>query len=162
MRGRGIGPCVANRPGTRSLPVIATSVFSRSRVDRASRSSRVTISTSPAPSWSRAAAKLRALGLGSARHFAEHFARPVHPQRRDVSGDALAVGRYPCITVNHRFILHRNCATEKHNPVKGLFLVRNSSFIARQLTHAKSGVAVAIMTGARRFFRISGQESVTY
>ena len=36
------------------LPVIAASVFNRSRADRASRSSRVTISTSPASSWSSA------------------------------------------------------------------------------------------------------------
>jgi hypothetical protein len=32
-------------------PAIATSVFNKSRVDRARRSSRVTVSTSPASSW---------------------------------------------------------------------------------------------------------------
>ena len=42
-------------------------------------------------------AKLRPVGLGSARRFAERLARPVFPQRRDLSGDALPVGRYPCV-----------------------------------------------------------------
>jgi class 3 adenylate cyclase len=37
------------------------------------------------------AAKLRPVGLGSARHFAEHLARPVFPQFRYLSRDALAV-----------------------------------------------------------------------
>ena len=32
-------------------------------------------------------AKRRAVGLGSARHFAEHFARPVLPECGDLSGD---------------------------------------------------------------------------
>jgi hypothetical protein len=36
--------------------------------------------------------KLRPVGLGSARHFAEHLARPMFPQRRHLSGDALVVG----------------------------------------------------------------------
>jgi hypothetical protein len=72
--------------------VIAASVFNRPRVDRARRSSRVTISTWPASSSSKHAAKLRPVGLGSARRFAEHLARPVFPQRRDLSGDAPPVG----------------------------------------------------------------------
>ena len=38
------------------------------------------------------AAKLRPVGLGSTRHFAEHLARPVLPQCRDLRRDALAVG----------------------------------------------------------------------
>jgi hypothetical protein len=46
-------------------------------------------------------AKLRPVGLGSARHFAEHLARPVLPQRRDLSGNALAVRRYPGVAVFH-------------------------------------------------------------
>jgi hypothetical protein len=48
VRCRGVGPCVAEDLKPASLPVIAASVFNRSRVDRASRSSRVTISTSRA------------------------------------------------------------------------------------------------------------------
>ena len=51
VRRRGVGPCGAKRAET-SLAACdrAASVFNRSRVDRASRSSRVTINTSPA-SW---------------------------------------------------------------------------------------------------------------
>ena len=43
--------------------VITASVFNRSRVDRASRSSRITV---------KQPAKLRPVGLRAARHFAEH------------------------------------------------------------------------------------------
>jgi hypothetical protein len=93
---------------------IAASVFNKSRVDRVAGVELVEYAT-----------KLCALGLDPARHFAEHLARPVLPQIRDLSGDALPVGRYPRIAVNHGFILHRNCATEKPNPVKGLILVQN-------------------------------------
>jgi hypothetical protein len=48
--------------------------------------------------------KLRPVGLCAARHFVEHLARPVLPECADLSGDALAVRRYPRIAVNHRFI----------------------------------------------------------
>ena len=48
------------------------------------------------------AAKLRAV----ARHLAEHLARTLLPQRRHLSGDAPAVGRDPCIAVNHGCVLH--------------------------------------------------------
>jgi hypothetical protein len=43
--------------------VIAASVFNRSRVDRASRSSRVTITTSPVSSWSSRRQSCRPVGL---------------------------------------------------------------------------------------------------
>ena len=52
------------------------------------------------------AAKLRPVGFGSARPFAEHLARPVLPQRRRLSGDALNVGPDPRVPVNHWCILH--------------------------------------------------------
>jgi hypothetical protein len=69
-------------------------------------------------------AKLRPVGLGSARHFAEHLARPMFPQFRYVSRDALAVRRYPRIAVNHGFILHQISAPKKRNRFKGLILVQ--------------------------------------
>jgi hypothetical protein len=104
------------------LPVIAASVFNRSRVDRASRSSRVTISTSPAASWSSKRRKLRPVGLGSARHFAEHLARPVFSQCRDLGRNALSVRRYPCVAVNHRYLLRQDSAPKKRNRLNGLIL----------------------------------------
>jgi hypothetical protein len=52
------------------LAVIAASVFKRSRVDRASQSSRVTVSTSPAKLVEQPA---KLCAVRAARHFAEHF-----------------------------------------------------------------------------------------
>src|SRR6516165_2305574 len=46
----GVSPCVGQRFKARPRPRMVCSVLSRSRVERASRSSRVTISTSPLPS----------------------------------------------------------------------------------------------------------------
>src|SRR5580704_13956415 len=103
------------------LPVIAASVFNRSRVDRASRSSRVTIHVAGIELVEQAA-KLRPVGLTSARHFAEHLSRPLFPQRRYLSGRALAVRRYQRIAVNHRFILHQNSAPKKRNRFNDLIL----------------------------------------
>ena len=68
----------------------------------------------------------RPAGLSSARHLAEHLARPVFPQFRHLSRDALAVRRYPRIAVNHGFILHQNSAPKKRNRFNGLILVHNS------------------------------------
>jgi hypothetical protein len=75
------------------LAVIAASVFNRSRVNRASRSSRVTIHYIAGFKLVEQTAKL--CPVGSARHSPEHLARPVLPQRRHLSGDALTVGPDP-------------------------------------------------------------------
>jgi hypothetical protein len=74
------------------LPVMAARVLNRSRVERASRSSRVTITTSPALIPASKPAKLRPVGLGSARDFVKHLARPCFRSTANLSGDALAVG----------------------------------------------------------------------
>jgi hypothetical protein len=50
----------------------------------------------------------------------------VLPQSRDLSVDALAVRRDPCVPKNHGFVLHQNSATKKGKRIKGLILVRNS------------------------------------
>jgi len=84
------------RPGSQtsaSLAVIAASVFNRPRVDRASRSSRVTVSTSPAASWSVTA--LRKHGAGKV--LREEWRAEPRPTGRSFAGcslsrDALAVG----------------------------------------------------------------------
>ena len=72
------------------------------------------------------AAKLRAVGLGSARHFAEHLTRPVLPQRRDLSGHALAVRRYPGIAVFHALLMAVIYAKEKPFCIKALIFLHNS------------------------------------
>jgi hypothetical protein len=72
------------------------------------------------------AAKLRPVGLRSARHLAEHLARPVFPQRRDLSGDALAVRRYPCIAVFHALLMAVIYAKEKPFRIKALIFFHNS------------------------------------
>jgi hypothetical protein len=78
-------------------------------------------------------AELGTADLGSARYFAEHFARAVLPERRDRSIDALAVGRYPRIPK----IIALFCTKilqQKSNRIKGLILVRfslNSATVGR-------------------------------
>jgi hypothetical protein len=47
------------------------------------------------------------------------------PERSDLNGNALAVGRYPRIAVNHGFFLHQSSAPKKLQRFKGLILVRN-------------------------------------
>jgi hypothetical protein len=79
----------------------------RSRVDRAKRRHREDIAGVKLIEHS---AKLRSVGLGSARHFAKDFFSAGGGQRRDLRLDALAVRRYPCIAVNHAsfctYIMH--------------------------------------------------------
>jgi hypothetical protein len=87
------------------LPVMVARTFNRSRVDRASRSSRVTVTTSPGANSSskrRSCARSALAPLATSRHLA----RPVLPQRRHLSGDALNVGPDPRVPVNHWCILH--------------------------------------------------------
>src|SRR3954454_1910512 len=85
---------------------MASRVLSRSRVERANRSSRVTISTSPWSSWSRVLTKLRPIGLGSAGNFAERLLAPGLGQLSHLGVNALPVCRYPGVAVFHKFILH--------------------------------------------------------
>ena len=82
--------------------------------------------TAVTPGAARRPMCVAAVGLGSARHLAEHLARPVFPQFRHLSRDALAVRRYPRIAVNHGFILHQNSAPKKPNWFKALILVHIS------------------------------------
>jgi hypothetical protein len=70
-------------------------------------------------------AKLRPVGLVTLRHIADDAAPAGFPQRRDLASFALAAGRYPCLAVNHGFILQQTSAPKKHNDLKAPSLVRN-------------------------------------
>jgi hypothetical protein len=83
------------------LAVIAARVFNRSRVDRASRSSRVTVTTSPASSWSSNRRSCERSALGPDRHFAEHLLASGFGQLAHLSVNALAVRRYARVAVFH-------------------------------------------------------------
>ena len=98
------------KPGR--LAVIAASVLRRSRVERASRSSRVTISTSPSASWS-SNRRARRGRIGPARHFAKDVFGPGGGQLPHLRVDALAVRRYPRIAVDHGLIDAINLLHEK-------------------------------------------------
>ena len=110
---RGAGPVVVSahvsaserNPALRS--VIAARVLSRSRVDRARRSSRVTISTSPAASWASRRAELRAVGLGAARHLPDHLLASGAGELAHLRLHALPVCRYPRVAVDHAPVMHR-------------------------------------------------------
>ena len=65
------------------------------------------------------AAKLSRIGLGSACRFAEHLARRMFPQRRDLRRDTLAVRRDPRVPVNHGITMCTYSATEKANDFSG-------------------------------------------
>ena len=83
--------CHASEPEPAPLPVTAASVFKRSRVERASRSRRVTISTSPLANWSserRNRARLvRAAGL-----LAVDFGATFGAELLELSVERLPVG----------------------------------------------------------------------
>ena len=126
MRRGGVGPCVAKRAEA-GLPAGDR----RERIQQVAGGSRQPVEPRhhhhvAGVELVEHAAKLRPVGLGSARNFTEHLARPMLPQFRDLSGDALAVRRYPRIAVNHGFILHQNSAPKKRNRFKALILVHNS------------------------------------
>ena len=113
--------------GIRALAsAICASVFKRSRVERARRSRRVTISTSPSSISLKGAAQLRAVGLCAAGCFLKNFLGSGGAQLLRLRVNALAVRGYPCIAVNHGMILHRTFATGKPFLINGLFLVRKS------------------------------------
>jgi hypothetical protein len=93
------------------LPVIAASVFNRSRMDRASRSSLVTVSAGV--ELVQQPVKLRAVGLRSARHFAEHLFASSLGELAHLGVNALAVGGYPRATVFHAFTYGGNLCKGK-------------------------------------------------
>jgi hypothetical protein len=70
--------------------VMAASVFSRSRVERARRSSRVHHQQVAGAKRGDGLAQLGAVGLGSARHFPEHFPGAGSAERGYLCCDALA------------------------------------------------------------------------
>ena len=71
------------------------------------------MSTSPVSMLVEKSAELRPVGLGTDRHFAEHFFGSGGGQRRKLRVDALAVRRYPCMAVDHAAILHSIICTRK-------------------------------------------------
>ena len=80
--------------------VIAASVFNRSRVERARRSSRVTITTSPSGDFGEQPAKLGTVNRHAARYFPEHRAGAGGAKLPGLRVNALAAGRDAGITVN--------------------------------------------------------------
>ena len=60
-------------------------------------------------------AKLRAVGLRPARHFAEHLLASGLGQLARLCVNALAVHRYPRIAAFHAAIVRRSCAAKKPN-----------------------------------------------
>jgi hypothetical protein len=126
VRRGGIGPCVAERSET-GFPIGDR----RERVQEVACRSRQAVEPRyhqhvAGDELAEHAAKLRPVGLGSARHFAEHFSRPGGAKLAHLCRLALPVRRYPRIAVNHGFILHRISEPKKGNFVNGLVLVRTS------------------------------------
>jgi hypothetical protein len=101
------------------VSVIAARVFNRSRVDPRQ-------AVEPGHGQHVAGvehveqpAKPRGVGLCAARHFAEHLARPMFPQRRHLSGEALAVRRNPRIPIKSWVHFAPKFCTNKRNPSTG-------------------------------------------
>jgi hypothetical protein len=89
-------------------------------VDRGSRSSRVTTTTSLAATSKRSRRSCGPVGLGAARHFAEHLAAAGGSKLLNLGVNALAVRRDAGIAVNHGLILHQNSAPKKPNRFNAL------------------------------------------
>jgi hypothetical protein len=113
VRRRGVGPCVAERAQAGSL-----AGDRRDGVQQVA--GRAGEAVEPrhhqhvaGVELSEQAAELRPVGLGSARHFAEHLARPMPPQRRDLRCHALSVRRDPRIAVDHGVTLSPDFCTGK-------------------------------------------------
>jgi hypothetical protein len=127
------------------LAVIAARVFNRSRVDRARRSSLVTVSTSPASELVEQATKLCAVGLRPARHFAEHLFASRLGELAHLGVNALAVGGYPRVAVFHTRLMAVTYAIEKP------FSDQSPNFLAyfltktRQVTAAKRALLAEIL-----------------
>src|SRR5271166_6065508 len=79
-------------------------------------------------------AKLRAVGLGSARHFAEHLLASGLGQLAHLSVNALAVGGYPRVAVFHASLMAITYAKEKPFQINGLIFFHNSQFLQRSAT----------------------------
>jgi hypothetical protein len=96
---------------TQQHVIAANFPLRRSRVERPRRSSRITVSTSPASSWSSNRACCARSVFAPLTTSRKTFSAPAAVsagggQRRDLRVDALAVRRYPCIAVDHATILH--------------------------------------------------------
>jgi hypothetical protein len=72
------------------------------------------------------AAKLRAFGLGTARHFAEHLFASGPGELAHLRLDALAIGRDAGIAVFHAAIMQQIYAAKKRNRFNELVLLRFS------------------------------------
>jgi len=108
------------------LPVIAASVFNRSRVDRGNRSNHVTTTTSPGGDFEEKPAKLWPVGLGAARHFAEHLFASGLGELAHLGVNALAVGGYPRIAVFHASLMAVIYAKKKPFWIKAVIFLHNS------------------------------------
>lgn len=71
-------------------------------------------------------AKLGTVGLGVASCFAEHLLASGLGQLPHPGVNALSIGRYPCIPVNHGLVLHIIYAPEKPIFFNVSILVHNS------------------------------------
>jgi hypothetical protein len=96
--------------GNRLLLGNRRQVFNRARVEQPSRSSRVTVSTSPGP---RTASTYRSCvrSVSAARHFAEDPPGCGGMKRAHLPVNALIVGRYPARISNDRVIMSLYSAT---------------------------------------------------
>ena len=126
VRRRGVGPCVAERTESGLL-----AGDRRERVEKIAGRARQPVEPRHHQHVAGAErverpAKLRPVGLGSARHFAEHFFGSGGGQRCNLRLDALAVRRYPCIAVDHAHILHVYSAQVKGSDFRGLGFVQKS------------------------------------
>jgi hypothetical protein len=126
VRGGSVGPCIAKRAETRFLVG-----HRRERVQQVAGGARQPVEPGHEQHVAGVelvedAAKLRPVGLGSARPFAEHLARPVLPQCRDLRRDALAVRRDARIAVNHGVNLRLSFAQEKPFVFNGEIFVKMS------------------------------------
>ncbi len=108
------------------LPPMAASVLRRSRVDLASLSRRVTISTSTLADMVKGAAQPGPVGPCAARRLPENLFGSGLAQLPDLRVNALAVCRYPRIAVNHAGILHVIYAQKKGLFFNDLGFVHNS------------------------------------
>jgi hypothetical protein len=68
-------------------------------------------------------AQLDAVGLRAARRFAKDLLGSGGAQLLHLRAEALAVGRYPCIAVNHATIMQRISAAENLYLFNGLILL---------------------------------------
>ena len=121
-----------------SLAATAANVFKRSRVDRASRSRRVTISTSPFAHPAKDLAQSRSVLSRPTRRLTKYLLGSGHAQLLHLRVRALAVRRYSRIAVNHRSIMHQIYATKSPFGSKQSFWCKTISARQRQ-QRAESG-----------------------